>query len=59
MTVDIFPDWNALLQGVPVDDLWPKVLPGTTPTDTFNRMDRVRSIHDREVYQLDEVVLSR
>jgi len=56
MTVDIFPDWNGLMQGVPVTELWPKVHPDTTPTDTFNRYDRVRSIHDVEVYKIVELV---
>jgi len=56
LTVDIFPDWNGLMQGVPVTELWPKVHPDTTPTDTFNRYDRVRSVHDVELYKIVELV---
>jgi hypothetical protein len=56
MTVDIFPDWNGLMQGVPADELWPKVHPGTTTTDTFNRFDRSRSIHSIEIGKIVEVV---
>jgi hypothetical protein len=56
VTVDLFPDWNGLMQGVPMTELWPKVHPNTTPTDTFNRYDRIRSIHDVEYYKIVEVV---
>jgi len=56
MTVDFFPDWKGLMQGVPMTELWPKVHPNTTPTDTFNRLDKVRSIHDVEFYKVVEVV---
>ena len=59
LTVDSFPDWNALMQGVPVGTLWPKVHPGTTPTDTFNRFDKVRSIHDIEYYRVVAVVQAK
>lgn len=55
-TVDIFPDWNALLQGVPIDQLWPKVHPQTTQTAVFDRLEEVRSVHDVEVYKVIEVV---
>lgn len=56
LTVDTFPDWNALVQGVPVGTLWPKVHPNTTPNDTFRRFDKVRSIHDVEYYKAVTVV---
>jgi hypothetical protein len=56
VTVDTFPDWNALMRGVPATELWPKVHPNTTPTETFARLDKVRSIHDVEYYKVAEVV---
>lgn len=56
-TVDTFPDWNSLLHGVPFD-LWTKVNPHTEATDVFDRLDRVRSRHDIEVYRVLEVVNS-
>lgn len=55
-TVDIFPDWNSLLQGVPVGELWPKVHAGTTTTEAFDRLQNIRSVHDVTVYKLTEVV---
>jgi hypothetical protein len=59
MTVDSFPDWNGLMRGVPANELWPKVHPGTTTTDAFNRLARSRSIHAVEVYRLAEVVRAK
>jgi hypothetical protein len=59
MTVDIFPDWNGLVRGLPVGDLWPKVHPNITTTEAFARLAKVRSIHDLEVYQIDELVRAR
>jgi hypothetical protein len=59
VTVDTFPDWNALIRGVPATDLWPKVHPNTTPTEAFRRFDQVRSIHDIEVYKVVEVVRAK
>jgi hypothetical protein len=59
LTVDFFPDWNGLMRGVPINDLWPKVHPGATVTDTFSRFSRHRSIHSVEVYKLAEVVRAR
>jgi hypothetical protein len=56
MSVDIFPDWNALMQGVPLGTLWPKVHPDATITDTFNRFDKTRSVHDVEYYKVVELV---
>jgi hypothetical protein len=56
MTVDTFPDWNGLMRGVPVTELWPKVHPNRTSTDAFDRMAEVRSIHDVEYYKVVEVV---
>ncbi len=59
MTVDSFPDWKTFIRGVPSEELWPKVHPGTTITDTFNRFARHRSIQDIEVYKLTEVVRAK
>jgi hypothetical protein len=59
MTVDFFPDWNSLWRGVPVDELWPKVHPEMTPSEAFNREDRIRSFHDIEYYKLVEVVRAK
>ena len=56
MSVDSFPDWNALIQGVPLNTLWPKVHKNATTTDTFNRFDKLRSVHDVEYYKVVEVV---
>lgn len=58
-TVDIFPDWDSQVRGVPVDELWPKVHPGTTSTAVFDRLDKVRSVHDREVYKIVDVVRAK
>ena len=56
MTVDVFPDWSTLVRGVPLDQLWSKVHPTISASDAFNRMDKVRSVHDVEVYKIVEVV---
>jgi hypothetical protein len=45
-----------MMQGVPVNDLWAKVHPGATVTDTFNRFDRARTIHSVEVGKIVELV---
>ncbi len=55
LTVDVFADWNSLVRGVPTD-LWSKVHPNTTFSDFFNRLEKVRSVHDREVYKVVDVV---
>jgi hypothetical protein len=56
MTVDTFPDWNGLMKGVPVNELWPKVHPNRTTTDTFDRLGEVRSIHEVEYFKVVEAV---
>ena len=56
MTVDVFADWNSLVRGVPLNDLWSKVHPNTTFSDVFNRLEKVRSIHDQEIYKVVDVV---
>lgn len=59
VTVDVFPDWTSLTHGVPVDTLWPKVHPNTTLTDVFNRLEKVRSIHDVEIYRVVDAVRAK
>lgn len=54
-TVDAFPDWNSLLEGIPLS-LWPKVHPNTEGTDVFDRLDRVRSRANIEVYKVMDIV---
>jgi hypothetical protein len=56
MTVDTFPDWNSLLQGVPAGEIWPKVHPNMTTTAAFNQLDQARSVHDIEYYKVVELV---
>jgi hypothetical protein len=59
MTVDIFPDWNSLLHGVPLDDLWSKVHPHTEMTQAFDQLDRVRSREDIEIFKATDLVTSK
>jgi hypothetical protein len=59
LTVDFFPDWSSLVRGVPVNELWAKVHPNTTATQVFNRLEKVRSIHDVEVYKIVEVARAK
>jgi hypothetical protein len=47
------------MREVPVNELWPKVHPNTTVAEAFNRLDRVRSVHDIETYKLIEVVRAK
>jgi hypothetical protein len=54
-TIDVFPDWNSLLQGVPFS-LWPKVHPNTDATEVFDRLDKVRSRASIEIYKIIELV---
>jgi hypothetical protein len=59
MTVDIFPDWNSLLHGVPLGDAWSKVHPHTDMTEAFDQLDRVRSRHDIEIYKATDLVTAK
>jgi len=58
LTVDIFADWNSLLQGAPFD-LWQKVHPHIEATEVFDRLDGVRSRHDIEIYKVLELVAAK
>ena len=59
MTIDVFPTWDGLLKGVPVDDLWSKVHPSTTVAQAMSEQDKVRSLHAQEVFRLVERVERR
>ena len=59
MTIDVFPDWNSMVRGVPVNDVWPKVHPNATFPAFFDRLEKVRSVHDREVYKVVDVVRAK
>jgi len=56
MTIDVFPTWDGLLKGVPLDELWSKVHPSTTVADAMSQQDKVRSLHYQEIYKLVERV---
>jgi hypothetical protein len=56
MTIDVFPDWNGLLNGVPVNEIWPKALPNITLAEAMAQEDKVRSTHAQEVFRLVERV---
>jgi hypothetical protein len=56
MTIDVFPDWSGLLNGVPVNELWPKAIPNTPFAEAMAQEDKVRSTHAQEVYRLVERV---
>jgi hypothetical protein len=59
MTVDVFPDWNSLMRGVPVNDVWPKLHPNLPFSEYLNRLEKVRSINDVEVYKVVEAVAAK
>ena len=56
LSVDVFPDWNSLVRGVPVDTLWPKVHPNITSAEVFEKLAKTRSVHDQEIYKVVDVV---
>lgn len=59
VTVDVFPDWSGLMHGVPADQLWTKVHPDVDITAAFNRLEKIRSIHDVEVYKVVDIVKAK
>jgi hypothetical protein len=59
LTVDTFPNWSSLMHGVPLGELWSKVHPDTSFTEAFSRLDRVRSVHDVEVFKIVDVVRAK
>ena len=56
LSVDVFADWNSLVRGVPLNDLWPKVHPTITSAEVFERLAKTRSVYDQEVYKVVDVV---
>jgi hypothetical protein len=55
-TVDTFADWNGLIGGVPVGELWSKVHPGFSISEVLANLDKVRSIHDVSISRIEAVV---
>lgn len=55
-TVDTFADWNSLIRGVPLGELWPKVHPGFSINETLANLDKVRSVHDVTTSRIEAVV---
>ena len=55
-TVDQFPDWNSLVHGLPVGELWPKVHPHEEMTHFFDADGKAASTYDREVYKVVDIV---
>jgi hypothetical protein len=56
MTIDIFPSWAALGQGIPARAIWNKVHPNS---DMSAHLDRLSTIRDRprvDVVRLIEVI---
>lgn len=58
-TVDVFPDWNSMAHGLPLNDLWPKAHPHTDMTEAFDQLDRVRSRYNTEIYKVLDVVQAK
>ena len=59
VTVDVFPDWNSVVNRTPLIELWPKVHPSTTTTELFDRLEKVRSVHDRELNKVVYMVRAK
>jgi hypothetical protein len=53
MTADIYPDWKALMRGIPINDLWPKVL-GNRSRAQWS--DQLATIADRPLVEITTVV---
>jgi hypothetical protein len=59
LSVDVFPDWNALVRGVPLNDLWPKVHPNIKSDEVFEKLAKTRSVHDQEIYKVVDSVTGK
>jgi len=59
LSVDVFTDWNALVRGVPVNDLWPKVHPTVTSDVVFEKLAKTRTVHDQEIYKVVDSVMGK
>ena len=57
-TVDQFPDWNSLVHGIPLGELWPKVHPHQEMTPFFDADAKVVSTYDREIFKVVDIVLA-
>jgi hypothetical protein len=56
-TVDTFADWDTLAKGVFSAELWGKVHPGMSGNEALGNLDKVRSVHDREVSRIEAVIV--
>lgn len=52
-TVDIFPDWEALMRGIPLNQLWPKVHGNRSLAEWS---DRLSTICERQLVEITQVV---
>jgi hypothetical protein len=52
LTVDIFPDWDALMRGIPVGQLWPKVHANRSIAEWS---DRLSTIVERQLVEVAHV----
>jgi hypothetical protein len=55
-TVDAFPNWNSLVNGIPLADLWSKVHPHEEMTPFFNADAKAASTYDRQIFKVVEIV---
>jgi hypothetical protein len=56
MTIDIFPSWAAMGQGIPARDLWNKVHPDTDMSAHLNGLAAIRDRPRVDVVKLIEVI---
>lgn len=59
LSVDVFTDWNSLVRGVPLNDLWPKVHPNIKSDEVFEKLAKTRSVHDQEIYKVVDSVMGK
>lgn len=59
MTVDFFPTWAAVGEGLPVTTTWPKVHPDQTMDDYIAKVGKVADRYKVEVYQVVELVMGK
>jgi hypothetical protein len=55
-TVDQFPDWNSLVHGIPLGELWPKVHPNEEMTPFFEADAKAALAYDREIFKVVDIV---
>lgn len=56
ITVDIFPTWAALGEGIGALERWKKVHPNLDVADYLGLLDNVRTVHRRQVFQIAELI---